>query len=148
MHKKPWLFLVLIFILALTTACGGGETVAPVEEVQSIEEAAPPATEEPPSAATETENDFPLPEDVNAGSVRNLGDGIINFETSLSLPDVITFYRFAFFDLDYKERRILTTITDTRFSLVFDGHPSEKAIVIQGTAFDGGVKIDLRLEDI
>ena len=153
MHKKPWSFLIIIFVLALTTACANGEIPAPAEETQIIEETAPPPTEKPaqeenPLAATEVKNDFPLPDDVAANSVTNLGDGAINFETSLSLPDVINFYFSAFIDLDYKERRMLTVITDSRFSIVFDGHPSGKAIVIQGTAFDRGVKIDLRLEDI
>ncbi len=152
MHKKHWLLLLLIFILALTAACGSDETPIPAEEAQSVEEAAPPATEETiqedPAAVTESESDFPLPEDVDSDSVRHLGDGAINFETSLNLPDAINFYFSAFIDLEYKERRMLTVITDSRFSMVFDGHPSGKAIIIQGTAFDGGVKIDLRLEDI
>ena len=152
MYKNNWLFLVLILALALTTACAGAETSASVEEVQPFEETDYPVTEEPvqgkASPTAEGESNFPLPEDVDASMIRGLGDGAINFETSLSLPDVINFYFSAFIDLGYKERRILTAITDTRFSIVFDGHPSGKAIIIQGTAFDEGVKIDLRLEDI
>jgi len=146
----------LIFVLALSTACGGGEAPAP-ENIPPVEEAAPPADAPPveevlppvdaPAPST-TEIEFPLPEDVDAGSVTDVGNDAINFETSLSVPDAINFYFLSFIDLDYKERRMLTVITDTRFSMVFDGHPSGKAIVIQGTAFDGGVKIDLRLEDI
>jgi len=156
MKPNRWLFVIMIFILALTTACGSSETPAP-KNIPPVEEVAPPtdappveevlpSTDAPAPAATEIE--FPLPDDVNAGSVTDVGDDAINFQTSLSLPDAINFYFLSFIDLDYKERRMLTVITETRFSIVFDGHPSGKAIVIQGTAFDGGVKIDLRLEDI
>ena len=154
MYKKRWLFLVLVFVLALT-ACGGGETSAPapVEEAQPVEEAAPPTAEAPAQEeappATTIETEFPLPEDVDAGSVTALGDGATNFQTSLSLPDAVTFYRFAFIDLGYVEREILTTVTDdVAFSIVFDGHPSGKAIVVQGVNLGESVNINIRFEDI
>jgi hypothetical protein len=152
MHKKRWLFLVLVFVLALTTACGGGAS-APVEEAPAVEEAAPPAAEEapaqeeaPPAAKMETE--FPLPEDVDASTVIDLGDGAINFQTTLTLPDAVSFYRFAFADLGYVERDINTSIEDTTFSMVFDGHASGIAIVIQGVDLGESVNINIRFEDI
>jgi len=151
-YKKRWVFLILIFVLVLTAACRGGETPASVDEPQSVEEAAPPATEAPaqenalPAAGTESE--FPLPDDVDANSVMDLSDGAINFQTSLSLPDAVTFYRFAFIDLGYVEREILTSVEDAGFSVVFDGHASGKAIVVQGVDLGGSVNINIRFEDV
>ncbi len=154
MYKKRWLFLALIFTLALTAACGSGgdATTAPVEEAP-VEEAAPLAAEEAPveeeaPPAAEIESDFPIPDDVDAGSVMDMGDGAINFQTSLSLPDAVTFYRFAFTELGYTEREILTTVEDAVFSIVFDGHPSGKAIVIQGVNLGESMNINIRFEDV
>ena len=155
MYKKRWLFLVLVFVLALTTACGGGAPApAPVvEEAPAVEEAAPPAAEEAPAQeeappAAETETEFPLPEDVDASTVMDLGDGAINFQTSLTLPDAVTFYRFAFAGLGYVERDINTAIEETVFSMVFDGHVNGKAIVIQGVDLGENVNINIRFEDV
>ena len=157
MHKKTWLFLVVIFVFVLS-ACGGGEAPAPapaeeapaVEEAEPVEEVASPTEapveveEEAPPAVVESE--FPLPDDVE--SVTDLGNGSITFSTSFSLPDAVSFYRFAFIDLGYTEREINTSITETVFSMVFDGHESGKAIVIQGLILGDNVQITLRYEDM
>ena len=150
MYKRRWLFIVLVFLLALTAACGGNDAAAPVEEAQPAEGAAPPAEapEQEEAPAAEMESEFPLPDDVDAGAVVDLGDGAINFQTSLSLPDAVSFYRFAFIELGYVERELLTTVEDTAFSVVFDGHPSGKAIVVQGVDLGGSVNINLRFEDV
>ncbi len=139
MYKRRWLFLVLIFVLALATACGGGASPdpapAPAEEAQPVE------AEEPAGVTT----DFPLPED--AMNLMEVGENTFNFQTELSIPDVVTFYRFAF--PDYTEREILTVVTDASLNLVFDGHASGKTIVIQGFPMgDGTVNVSIRLEAI
>jgi len=46
------------------------------------------------------------------------------------------------------EREINTTIEDATFSMVFDGPPSGKAIVIQGVNLGEAVNINIRFEDI
>ena len=156
MKTNRWLFLItVIFVLALTAACGGSAEPTPAD-IPPVEEAAPPTdapVEEviPPTdapAPATTESEFPLPDDVDAGSVTDMGNGTINFQTSLSLPDAVTFYRFAFMDLGYTEREINTSITETGFSMVFDGHASGKAIVIQGTDFNGSININIRFDDV
>ena len=156
MKTNRWFFLTVIFVLALTAACGGGAEPTPAD-IPPVEEAAPP-TDAPPveevvpptdaPAPVTTESEFPLPDDVDAGSVTDMGNGTINFQTSLSLPDAVTFYRFAFMDLGYTEREINTSITETGFSMVFDGHASGKAIVIQGTDFNGSININIRFDDV
>ncbi len=155
MHKKRWLSLVVAFLLLTTLACslGGGGATAPAAEAPAVEEAAPPAAEEAPAQeeappAAGAESDFPLPEDVDPDTVMDLGDGAINFQTTLTLPDAVTFYRFAFADLGYTEREINTSIEDTTFSMVFDGHESGIEIVIQGVDLGESVNINIRFEDI
>ncbi len=152
MKTKTTLFIVLTFVLAFTAACGGGAPTsappadapaeAPAEEPAPAEEAPAeePAVEEPAGATVE----FPLPED--ASNVMEIGNGTINFQTALSIPDVVTFYRFAF--PDYTEREASTSVEDASFSIMFDGHESGQAIVVQGFNVDGGVNVSIRLEDI
>ena len=90
---------------------------------------------------------FPLPSSVS--NFTDMGNGGINFQTKTSLKDAIAFYREAFTKAGYKERSINTAITDTTFSMVFDGHASGKAIVIQGVDLGGGnTNINIRFEDV
>lgn len=154
MKTRKSLLAILALLVVLSMACSLGATQA-IDE-PAAEEAAPAAeensaeemeeAEEPPAASSSGEAEFPLPEDVK--NVDDLGNGAINFQTSLSLPDAVTFYRFAFMDLGYTEREINTSIEDTTFSMVFDGHESGKAIVIQGVDLGENVNINIRFEDI
>jgi hypothetical protein len=90
---------------------------------------------------------FPLP-----GSVSNFtdtGNGSINFQTNMGLKDTITFYRDAFSKEGLTERTINTAITDTTFSLVFDGDPSGQAVVIQGVDLGNGkTNVNIRYEKV
>lgn len=166
MKKRRNLFVILALFLALSLACNLGAAPAAVENEPAVEEAAPPTEkaptetvaevptaeeaptveEEAPAENKSVETEFPLPEDVE--KVDDLGNGAINFQTSLSLPDAVTFYRFAFIDLGYTEREINTVIEDTTFSIVFDGHESGKAIVVQGVDLGESVNINIRFEDV
>ncbi len=154
MKTKHALFIIMIFVLAFTAACGGGAATsappaeapveAPAEEPAAeapVEEAAEAPAEEPAEETAAT-SEFPLPDD--ASNVMALGDGVTNFQTALSIPDVVTFYRFAF--PDYTEREILTVITDASLNLVFDGHASGKAIVVQGFPMGDVTNVSIRLE--
>jgi hypothetical protein len=90
---------------------------------------------------------FPMP-----GSVSNFtdtGNNSINFQTSLSLKDTISFYRDAFQKEGLTERTINTAITDTTFSMVFDGDPSGEAVVIQGVDLGNGkTNVNIRYEKV
>lgn len=90
---------------------------------------------------------FPMP-----GSVSNFtdtGNSSINFQTSLSIKDTIAFYRDAFKKEGITERTINTAITDTTFSLVFDGDPSGEAIVVQGVDLGNGkTNVNIRYEKL
>ena len=150
MKKKLWIVVIMVSTLALLAACGGSPAADPApsapEAAAPVAEAPPEEAEPAPEVAPEEEmsSDFPLPDD--AENLMDLGDGAINFQTSLSIPDVVTFYRFAF--PDYMEREILTVVEDASLNLVFDGHASGKAIVIQGFPMGEGVNVSIRFEDV
>ena len=92
------------------------------------------------------ETDFPLPDSVN-----NLTDamGTIIFQTDMTLDETLAFYRNAFAEKGYTERDLLTAITDQTASLVFDGHESGQAIVLQLVVLsETTTNVTLRFEDI
>jgi hypothetical protein len=77
------------------------------------------------------------------------GDGSINFETNLGIEEGVAFYRDALGEAGLTERTINTAITETTFSLVFDGDPSGKAVVVQGVDLGGGMtNINIRYEAV
>ena len=90
---------------------------------------------------------FPLPSSVS--NFTDTGNGSINFQTDMSLKDTTTYYRDAFGKEGLTERTINTSITDTTFSMVFDGDPSGQAIVIQGVDLGNGkTNVNIRYEKV
>ncbi len=90
---------------------------------------------------------FPLPASVS--NFTATGNGAINFQTRTSLQETIAFYRGAFSKAGLTERTLTTAITDTTFSLVFDGDPSGQAIVVQGVDLGNGTtNVNIRYEDV
>lgn len=107
------------------------------------------ATAEPqqPPAGADIKSEFPLPSDVS--NYTAIGDNMINFQTGMGLNDALAFYRDNFAKMGYTERAENTVISDNQtFSIVFDGHPSGKAIIVQGVDIGDTVNISIRLEDI
>ena len=123
-------FMVLALIVVLALACGGLGGGAAGS-----------------SAAGGSNTKFPLP-----ASIKNLTQtsaGEVNFQTSLSLKDTISFYRGALTKAGLTERTENTDITDTTFSMVFDGDPSGKAVVVQGVDLGNGTtNINIRYESV
>lgn len=90
---------------------------------------------------------FPMPGGV--GNFSDTGNSSINFQTTLSIKDTIAFYRDAFKKEGITERTENTAITDTTFSLVFDGDPSGEAIVVQGVDLGNGkTNVNIRYEKV
>jgi hypothetical protein len=97
------------------------------------------------SSNSSVKTDFPLTAD--AFNLVQVGDGSIVFYTKLSADDAMKFYRDTYTARGYTERKILTVVTDGTFSMVFDGDPSGKAVVIQSVDLgDGSRTIAIRLE--
>ena len=147
MEKKKMIVVLAVLILA-SLACslfGGGsagtEGNAPATGGESQQgDALSPGNSE------KYDTDFPLPPKVE--NFTDMGNDMVNFQTPMSLTDVVAFYRAEFEHAGYEEREILTTIDDMGFSLVWDGHPSGEAIVLQGVDMGNGtVNVNIRLED-
>jgi hypothetical protein len=174
--KRQWItVLALGLTIVLLVACGTKETPAPTPpptkaptptSVVSEPEATPtpaPAVEAtptepqptaPPAEATQAPEEktsydtvFPLPDNVQNFTGEG-GESQVNFQTSLSLDEVIEFYRQAFTEKGLTERTLLTAITDTTFSIVFDGWPNGKALVIQGVDLGASRNVNIRFEDV
>ena len=131
MKKYRW-FIGLSFLVIVSLACGllGGGS---------------PGVGGGNSSGYNTK--FPLPD--NVSNYTDTGNSSINFQTSLSLKDTIAFYRGAFTKQGLSERTINTAITDTTFSMVFDGDPSGEAIVIQGVDLGNGkINVNIRYEKV
>lgn len=129
---------------ATATPADSNTTVMPTEASTSGDESAPTADTGGDTGSTKSE--FPLPE--NISNFIEAG-GVTNFQTKMSLKDVMAFYKDAFAKAGYTERTLLTVTTDTTFSMVFDGHKSGKAIAVQCVDLgDGNVNVSISLQDI
>jgi hypothetical protein len=120
MIKINRLFLIPLLVLLVATGCSNG--------------------------GTKIESEFPIPADVE--SINTDDDGAVNFQTSLDLSEAVAFYREEFKTLGYVERTLLTVDSETVFSIVFDGHESGNAIVIQGVDLGDNTNVNIRYEDI
>jgi hypothetical protein len=117
-----------ILVLSLA-ACGGGGASGAGSSTGSFD------------------TEFPLPASVS--NFTDTGDGSVNFQTNLSVEEAVAFYRDALAKAGLTERTINTAITDTTFSLVFDGDLSGKAVVVQGVDLGGGTtNINIRYENV
>ena len=146
--KNKRLILVFAVLLITALACGffGSGGAAP-EEAPSGDSGELQQEALPPSDSGNYDTVFPLPPDVE--NFMDLGDDSINYQTSMNLDDVVAFYRGEFESAGYDERDITTVINDDTFSIVWDGHPSGKAIVVQGVDLGNGtVNVNVRFEDV
>jgi hypothetical protein len=149
------LFLALVVLVLASLACqaiaGGSSTEAPsvpAGDGGDTGDADAPTPEDSGGGDSSTGSaDFPMPSD--ASNVMEVGAGVLNFQTKSTLDESMAFYRDEFGGMGYTERDILTVTAETTFSMVFDGHESGKAIVVQGVDLgDGTTNISIRLEDV
>ena len=145
MRKYRILLTIFIFVL-LSLACqalSGGEP--PSELPSSSDGGDANKTNESGSGNTAPASDFPMVDD--AFNLVDVGDGSILYYTKMSGKDVMNFYRDAYTSQGYTENELLTVVSDGVFSLVFDGGPDDRAVVIQSVDLgDGSRTITIRLE--
>jgi hypothetical protein len=145
--KRNRVLIFLVVLLAISLACGlfGSGSSDSDNTAPSVGDSQPSGSTS--SGSTTYNTEFPLPPNVD--NFADLGDGAINYQTPMALTDVVVFYRDAFKSTGYVERDITTVINDTTFSIVWDGHPSGKAIVVQGVDLGNGtVNVNVRFEDV
>lgn len=128
------------------TEAPAAETEAPPETEEMMETEAPPAETEAP-AAPDYEGPFPVPED--AQNFMQMETNMINFQTGLSLEEVMEFYRQELTAQGLTEREVLTVFEGSTFSMVFDGGPDGMSVVVQGVDLGGGsTNVNVRYEDV
>lgn len=159
--KNKWLPILTTWIVlaALSLACslsGGKATEEPAAPPTPAAGQEEPQPSELPLATGQGEhgagNDasnaqFPMP-DAKIEGLTDLGNGQINYQVGMDMQDVIDFYKQAFKAQGLVEREILFSKTDTTFSMVFDGDPSGKAIVVQGVVIQDKVNVNIRYEEV
>ena len=139
--KNIRVIIIIAILIVASLACGalsGGGS-----------DSADPSNSNPGNngGISSSESEFPMTAD--AYNEVNIGDGSILYYTKLPLEDVMKFYRDEYTSRGYAEREILTVVSDSTFSVVFDGDPSGKALVIQSVDLgDGSRTVSIRLEDV
>jgi len=150
--KYHRIFLTIAVLVLASLACqavtGGGNNDRNSDNggTQPTEPATAPTNRSSDSSAT-ISTDFPMTED--AFNAMEIGEDSILYYTKLSAEDAMQFYRDEYSARGYTERKTSTVISEGIFSVVFDGDPSGKAVVIQSVAMgDGSRTITIRLEDV
>jgi hypothetical protein len=150
-HKKYFLAIAVLVLASL--ACnalsggGGGGGDAPVAPSGGDS----PVTNSPDDTSSGGNADtsasgFPITAD--AYNVVDTGDGNVLYYSKLPQEEILKFYRDEYVSRGYTERALLTVISDGVFSIVFDGDPSGKAVVIQSVDLgDGSSTVAISLQD-
>ncbi len=149
-HKRILLAMTVLILasLACQTLLGGGnDAPAPVDSGDANPPESPQDSGSSGGGEETSASGFPITDD--AFNVIDIGDGSVLFYTKMPQKDVLAFYRDVYTSQGYTERAILTTTSDGVFSIVFDGDPSGKAVVIQSVDLgDGSSTVAIRLEDV
>ena len=148
--KKYRFFAVILILVLASLACqgltGGGGDSQPVPS-SNDGSGAPSSDSDNNNGGSKPDSAFPMTKD--AYNVTELGDDSLLYYTKMSMDDVMEFYRGEYTSLGYKERTLLTVVSDGTFSMVFDGDPSGMAVVIQSVDLgDGSRTVAIRLEDV
>lgn len=126
------------------TSDTGPATQEPVTQEPAEQEPTSPASSDSTDAGA-ADTDFPMTDDASNIIEAN---GTLIFYTKMSQEDLMAFYRNEYKAKGYTEREILTVVSDGVFSMVFDGDPSGKAVVIQSVDMGDNRTITIRLEDV
>lgn len=147
MNKTRLLWIALAVLAAAALACNAVTGAFTTPQPQSGQPAPSETAAENGSGDTNgNPSEYPAPDD--AENFTNLGGGTVDFQTKMSLKDVMKFYQDSFGKQGYTERTKLTVSSETTFSMVFDGHASGKSIVVQGVDLGGSTNVSIRLEKI
>lgn len=153
--KQYRIYLAVAILILVSLACqaltgGGGNQPGGGTEPGNSNSPTAVATDSGSSGSGNTSSTgFPITAD--AYNVTEIGDGSLLYYTNLSLEEVMAFYRAEYTSRGYTEREILTVVEADAgvFSMVFDGDPSGKGVVIQSVDLgDGSRTVAIRLEDV
>jgi len=149
--KKHRFFVMMLVLVLASLACqafGGGGNDVP-SAPPSNDETGAPSTSDSGENGGGAKSDYGFPVTKDAYNVTDFGENNIIYYTKMSMDDVMQFYRDEYTSMGYTEREILTVISDSTFSMVFDGDPSGNAVVIQSVDLgDGSRTVSIRFEDV
>ena len=86
---------------------------------------------------------FPLPDNVQ-NFTNTLKTDMINFQTTLSLEDIAKFYRGAFAEQGLAERKLFAYPSPEYITLIFEGLPSGRIILVSAIDLAYSMDQDLR----
>lgn len=148
-HPSLYLLFIIGILFVLMVACSFGGS--PANQPQpTAEPPSNPTTQPPSNPTTEPAStpDIPFPLTGDAQNIQKLSEEQVNYQTGMSLQEVVDFYRLTLTAQGLVEREILTVIDAKAFSIVFDGSPNGKALVIQGVDLGNGTcNVNIRYED-
>lgn len=110
--------------------CGSSFTI----EIEQVEMTSP---------ETNFDQIYPMPDDIR-NFLKALRGKSINFQTSLSLEQIATFYNRAFTEIGLSENESFTNITEDSISLVFSATDDNDRVVLQAVDLAYGSNTDLR----
>lgn len=114
-------------------------------EMEDSDDPEMPSDSDADADSDQTAEIFPMTDDADI----LIQDGTsATYGTKLSIDETVAFYRAEFDKLGFTERDLLTNIMDDSFSMVFDGHHSGLAILVQGTDFGDSTTISIQFQDI
>jgi hypothetical protein len=142
--------LVLASLACQTLTGGGGNHPGGTTEPGNSN---PPARVTQDAGSGDNTSDTGFPMTADAYNITEIGDGSLLYYTNLSLEEVMAFYRTEYTARGYTEREALTVVDANTgvFSMIFDGDPSGKSVVIQSVDLgqgDGSRTVAIRLEDV
>lgn len=141
--------LVLALALLACQAFGGGGGDSGSAPSTNDGQGAPSSNSNAGDNGGGAKSEYAFPTTNDAFNVTELGEDSLLYYTKMAQEDVMNFYRDEYIPNGYKEREILTVVSDTTFSMVFDGDPSGKAVVIQSVDLgDGSSTVAIRLEEV
>ena len=152
--KKHRIILALAVLILASLACqalagGGAPPTSPDDGGSASPTEVPPLSSDSGNGGNSDSSASGFPVTADAYNVIDVGDGSVIFYTHMSLEDVMKFYRDEYTSRGYSERGLLTNVSDGTFSIVFDGDPSGKSVVIQSVDLgDGSRTVAIRLEDV
>ncbi|MCC6300690.1 MAG: hypothetical protein IT314_15480 [Anaerolineales bacterium] len=148
--KRKSIFLAFAVLLLASLACnalGGGGSEGGDAPAAPSDSGAPQDSSSGGGNVDTSASGFPITSD--AYNVVDLGDGNVLYYTKLPQADVLKFYRDEYVSRGYTERALLTVVEDSVFSVVFDGDPSGKVVVIQSVDLgDGSSTVAISLQDV
>jgi len=148
--------------LATAEAMAGDSLATAQAEVETNMDEAMPDVEDMPGDSGDSQDDFempefggdpadspfPIPDDPSVAVVLQTSE-MVNYQITMSIDDLLAYYRSELEAQGYTEREGLTVIDQGVASIVFDGDPSGKALVVQMVDLgDGGTNVNVRLEDV